>query len=58
MAEPNEIALKIGNLGLLWVEIESTAVGLDGYFEVLAVAIASNSPFDRHDLVFPRSLHW
>jgi len=32
------------------VEIEFTAVEVDGCFEVLAIAIASNSPFDRHDL--------
>jgi len=29
---------------------ESTAVEVDCCFEVLAIAIASNSPFDRHDL--------
>jgi hypothetical protein len=32
------------------VEIESTAVEVDGCFEVLAVATASKSLFDRHDL--------
>jgi hypothetical protein len=40
----------IGSSGLLWVEIASTAVDVDGYFEILAIAIASNSPLDRHDL--------
>ncbi len=31
------------------MEIESTAIEVDGCFEVLAFAIASSSPFDRHD---------
>ncbi len=32
------------------MEIESTAVEVDGCFEVLAVAIAYKLLFDRHDL--------
>ncbi len=34
----------------LLVGVESTAVEVDGLFKVPAIAIASNSPFDRHDL--------
>ena len=34
----------------LLVEVASTAVEVDGLFKVLAIAIASNSPVDRHDL--------
>jgi hypothetical protein len=45
------------HLGLLWVETESTAVELDGCFEVLAIVIASNSPFDRHDLAIDSLSH-
>jgi hypothetical protein len=44
------VAIFLVHLGLLWVEIKSTAVEVDGCFEVLAIAISSNSPFDRHDL--------
>ncbi len=46
------------HLGLLWVEIESTAVEVDGCFEVLAIAISSNSPFDRHDLAIDSLSHY
>jgi|GEM_PF-1582689 len=38
------------HLGLVWVEIESTAVEIDGGLEVLSVSVAADATFDRHDL--------
>ena len=35
--------------GLLWVEVESTAVEEDSGLEVLAVSESSDSSFDGHD---------
>ena len=35
--------------GLLWVEIESSAVEIDGCFEVIGVSVATDSSFDGHD---------
>ena len=36
--------------GLSWVEIESTAVEVDGRLEVFAISVAADSALDRHDL--------
>ncbi len=35
--------------GLLWVELKSAAVEIDGGFEVTGVSVASDSSFDGHD---------
>ena len=37
------------HLGLSWVQVETAAVEIDRSLEVLAVAIASHTTFDRHD---------
>ena len=37
------------HLGLVWVEIESTAVKVDRRLEVFAVTIAADATLDRHD---------
>lgn len=34
----------------MWVKIEPTAINVDRCFEVLAIAIATDATFDRHDL--------
>ena len=36
--------------GLVWVEIEPTAVKVDRRFEVCAISVAADTSFDRHDL--------
>jgi hypothetical protein len=36
--------------GLVWVELESATVEVDGCLEVFPVAIATHASLDRHDL--------
>jgi hypothetical protein len=50
-------SLILVHLRFLWVGIESTAVEVDGCFEVFEVAIASNLPFDLHDLAMDSLCH-
>jgi hypothetical protein len=45
------------HLGFLWLQIKPNAGEVDNCFEVLAISIASNSPFNLHDLAIDSSGH-